>query len=624
MAKKSKSRKKQDKSLIKDRKLYQEIIGHFEKSDSYVQTVRDGWDEKEALLMGDLKDELSGTTKSQVSDPRLSTIILERAARVMGQLPTGKALAVSKNDKGKNMLMNLLIDKYALANANSQFDYLIKSRLWDVYSLVYGVMFALVDWRVDEKKGYIGPDFWILPIRDCFPQAGAISVQECDRFIVRNMVSKKWLKERDEQVWQGVSQIKEELERKKGKSRKDLDSKYQSHREETIHPDNDAEEIELLTEYRTYGGHDELGEWVTISPDFPDKVLRRMDNPHQNGELPIVAKYAFPLIDSIFGLGEMERGKTLQFAINSLINLYLDGVKMSIFPPMLINPDGVVPSSIKWQAAAKWLVRKPGSVEQLQLSPQGINTFQSTYSFLIAALMNQAGTTDTTVGQGIDPALGKTPEALKQLSQRESSRDNWDRFMMEKAQEEILEKFVNLISKKQEKPVKLRLFKEEIEEISQLYPDVVEMFESDERGEVTVKKDVFWEESAPVSFDYQIVSGSTAKIDEELQSQAIREILQTIIKAPAILEMMKDKGKTIDFAELMTRLISSTQIQNWDKIVVDYIPEEQDPNSRVPQQATPQGQPPAQQVAQPQFADPQLQEAAQQILGNLGQVPSYE
>jgi hypothetical protein len=633
MAKKKQSSKK-DSSLIKDTKLYQELTSHFSDSDKYVQTVRDSWDEKEGLLVGALKDNLSQTTKSQVSDPRLSTIVLERAARVMGQLPTGKTLAVSKDDKGKNTLMNLILDKYAIPNANSQFDYLTKSRLLDVYSLVYGVMFAMVDWRVDEKQGYIGPDFWIIPIRDAFPQAGAISIDECERFQVRNMVTKKWLEERDEKVWTGLSKIKDELKNMKGKSRADMDSKYQSHQESTNFPDNQAGEIELRTEYRTYGGFEDKGEWITYSPDFNNVILRRIDNPHKDGQLPIVAKYAFPLIDSIFGLGEFERGKTIQYAINSLINLYLDGVKMSIFPPMLINPDGVVPSSIKFQPASKWLQTKPGSIDQLRINPQGLATFQSTYSFLIAALMNQAGTTDTTVSQGTDPGLGKTPEALKQLAQRESSRDNWDRFMMEKTQEAILEKFANLIASKQEKPIKLRLFTDEIEEIAQQYPDVMELvgdYENSERVELTANVNLFKDGDAPIHFDYQIVSGSTARIDEEAQLQNLSNLLQMFVKNPGLIQAIREGDKDINFAELITRFISSSGIQDWDKIIVDYVPP--NPQGGVSPNQPGQQMPPTQAMGQPQMSpeqvmgqlqDPQLQQFAQQILGNMGQIPPQE
>ena len=136
------AKKKKDKGagakLLQDRGLLKILETNHDNSDRYVNDARDGWEEKEKLLLGTLDDSLSKeSAKSQVFDPRLSTVVIERAARVMGQLPAGKPLAVSKDDRGKNILMNLCLEKYVLPNANSQFDYLIKSRMMDVYSLVY-------------------------------------------------------------------------------------------------------------------------------------------------------------------------------------------------------------------------------------------------------------------------------------------------------------------------------------------------------------------------------------------------------------------------------------------------------------------------------------------------------
>lgn len=590
--------------MATDRSLLKQLQDNFQHSDDSITNYRDTWYDKESMLVNSLNDTLSDTTKSQVFDPRLSTIVLERAARVMGQLPNGKTLAVSNNDRGKNMLMNLCLDKYVLPNANSQYDFLTKARLMDMYSLVYGVMFALVDWRVDDKKDYIGPDMWLLPIRDVFPQPGAISINDSEWIQVSTWHTLEWVKERGKD-WKNLDKIVEQLEKKGGKSRDSLDAARRTQREDEFETDVKANMVEFRTEYRTFGGKKDLGQWITYAPDF-ELIVREKDNPHENGELPIVTKHAFPLLDSIFGLGEFERGMTLQKAVNSLINLYLDGVKMSLFPPIMVNKDQVVPSSILFQPAAKWLVNRPDAITQLNLNPQGLSTFQSTYSFLISAMLNQAGTTDTTVNTTSDPSLGRTPQALKMLNQRESSRDNWDRFQMEKTMEAVLGKFVNLMSKKQEKPIKMRLFADEIEEIAQVYPDVVEMYEGDERGEVKIGTDVF--ESS--KFDYQIVSGSTVVADKEKEVQNMNTLMAMFMQSPQLIQEMRRMGKDVNFAELVTRLVTASGVQDWEKIITDYVPEE-DPMMQ--QQMA--------DIQSSQFQDPDIQAAAQQILGNISEIP---
>jgi hypothetical protein len=100
-------------------------------------------------------------------------------------MATGKVRAISKNDEGASQLMNLTLDKYVIPNANAQFDQLTKYRMVDRYSNIYGNYFVMVDWDV-RGNGYEGPDMWLIPIRDVFPQVGAISLDDSDYIIVRS------------------------------------------------------------------------------------------------------------------------------------------------------------------------------------------------------------------------------------------------------------------------------------------------------------------------------------------------------------------------------------------------------------------------------------------------------
>src|SRR3990167_2804026 len=155
-------------------KLKDEILSRRQSAEDYLATKREKWDTYEQLFHNQLSDALSEKTQSQVFDPKLSTLSLERCYRVMAQLATGKAKSISKNDLGTSMLMNLIVEKYVNVNANAQFDLLTKFRMVDLYSNIYGNFFTLIDWDV-KKNGYVGPDLWLLNIRDVFPQVGAVN-----------------------------------------------------------------------------------------------------------------------------------------------------------------------------------------------------------------------------------------------------------------------------------------------------------------------------------------------------------------------------------------------------------------------------------------------------------------
>lgn len=631
--------------------LLEQCQDHQKDSESWISTLRDTWDEKESMLIVRLEDSLSKTTNSKIFDPKLSTIVFERSARVMAQNPKGKFYAVSQDDVGKNFLMNLLVDHFR-KNANEQFSHLIKLRLLDLYSLVYGTMFALVPWRVNRRMNYIGPELLILPIRDCFPQPGIHNIYEADFFDVRNVVGIDWLKNQDGNVWfmDNIMALDAEMKKNKdaGASSRPTKQQYQSYVERTYYPSNYGSitypRIETFTEYRA-------DKWITWAPNQIDPkkgkpyLLRIVKNPYPDGMLPIVAKHAFPLLDSPIGLGEFERGKTLQYAINSLWNLYMDGVKYSIFPPLAINPNEVVPSSIKWGAGEKWFMNNPNrDVQPVQLSPQGLQTFQSTHDYLTAALFAQAGSTNINAKGDSGAGLGKTPDAIKLYAASESSRDEWDRFMMEETIKDVYKRWGALITKKMETKVTLRLFKQEIDDIKKQFPDVEKMLtisKSGTRGSLDVTKD-----KLDNQYDFELEAGSSYKANIESEQNNITSVLRALTENPQIIQEIRGKGKDIDFAELFKRWMIAGGIKDWDKIMIEGQPVntapgvnpvdpnaitgEETPTDVPPVEGAPTEQPPTEEVTaetppaetMPKFKDPDIAQAAMQIFGGANGVPA--
>lgn len=650
MAKKQSLQKEFDEE--KQKKLLETCQENQTDSESWLSTLRDTWDEKESMLIVRPEDQISQKTSSKVFDPKLSTIVFERSARVMAQNPKGKFYATSEDDIGKNLLMNMLVDHFR-KNANEQFSHLIKLRLLDLYSLVYGSMFALVPWRVNKRISYVGPELLILPIRDCFPQGGIRNVNEADYFDVRNVVSIEWLKAQDPSVWfmDNILALDKDLKANKasGDAGKAKKQQFQSYVERTYYPSNVKDltypRIETFTEYR-------MDMWITWAPNQIDPkkgrpyILRIVRNPYPDGMLPIVAKHAFPLLDSPIGLGEFERGKTLQYAINSLWNLYLDGVKFSIFPPLAIDPDNVVPSSIKWGAGEKWFMNNPNrDVQTMNLSPQGLQTFSATYDYLVSSIYSQAGSTNVNQkGEG-GGGLGKTPDAIKLYSAAEGARDEWDRFMMEEAIKDIYKRWGALIPNKLETKVTLRLFKNEIQNIQKTYPDVKDLLkykDGADRGSLGITKS-----KLDQKYDFDLEAGSTYKPNIESEQQNITSIIRAVTENPVLLPEIRKTGADVDLAELFKRWVVAGGVKDWDKIIK--MPVQTSANPTVPG-ATPPGAvvppgvvppqpgaavppveavPPAETVpptetvptASPEFKDPDIANAAKLLFGGAGGIP---
>jgi hypothetical protein len=84
------------------------------------------------------------------------------------------------------------------------------------------------------------------------------------------------------------------------------------------------------------------------------------NNPHKNGRIPFVIKYAQPLFDSFYGLGDFQRAKPLQFARDGLINFYFKGIKMNLIPPLVaLDANGVLKHTLDYREGGVMLETDP-------------------------------------------------------------------------------------------------------------------------------------------------------------------------------------------------------------------------------------------------------------------------
>ena len=244
-------------------------------SEDFLRIKRLYWDKAEQLFGGMLNDAMSSETKSQVFDPKLSTLAIERSYRVMAQLQTGKVRGMSSADMGDATLKDLLLDKYVIPNATAQFDFLTKCRMVDLYSNIYGNMFVLTDWDI-KPNGYMGPDMWVLNIRDVFPQVGAVSLDDSDKVVIRTWrpISYFESKAKDKE-YINIPEIVGKLKNLAGskQSRNPATSKTQHEIEQypMSEPTKGTGYYEVLTMF-------ERDKWTDYVTDA-DMVFRERDNP---------------------------------------------------------------------------------------------------------------------------------------------------------------------------------------------------------------------------------------------------------------------------------------------------------------------------------------------------------
>lgn len=613
----------------------QKLAGEWKRSWDALEPIRSTWDEKEKSLLAQTNDSVSGKiTAARVSDAALSTLAFERQARVSAQLPTGRVYPLSKKDSKNAKLMNIILNRYIMPNADSQFDLLIKIRLWGVYASVYGSMPMFYDYRVDDR--YIGPDCWLVDPRCFAPVSGFHNVQEAGCFISTMM---------------GVDQLERILERKTtsydkaaikkllelAKDARPTADDDSTKTNTTVGQRYDASQtigkVEIVTKYTAK-------KWISFAPDYPEiEPIRIMDNPHKSGRVPVVMRHCFPLLNSIFGLGDFERGMKVQKAKDSIINLFLEGAKMRVYPPLKIITSMVTPSTIQYQAGTKWQVKQQNAVEAMDFGRAPLGEFQATYSALQSMLMNMFGTSDTSINtqDSGNPAFGKTPEALKMLSARENARDTWDRFMAEKAQEELFEGMLNLLQVKMEKPIDFAVFEDDIkalgytEEITEngtVQPTSqvqgLEVYEGAKNGKMTVMKNMI---KSDKGYSYLIDANSSMKQDDEQQFQALMATWQLTHSTEGLAENLMQNGMEYDEAEHLKAIFIGAGITDWERILKELSPKKM---AQMQQMLNPEppmndpmggmGMPPQPQMPSmepPMFQDPQIAQVAQQLLAGM-------
>lgn len=596
------------------------LIDDYQASLGAMETVHNSFEEKEKILMSQPLGKVSiEETKTKISDPTLLSAVIKQNNSVMAQMPSGKITALTKENRGKSLFMDLIFHNHVIPHATSQQDVFTKLWLLSFYRKVYGSMGALVDFShgVGYGKGNVGPDFTILPIRSIIPQIGKYSETDCDYLYVRSRVSKTWLEGRSkDDKWKNINKV---LETKGDFSMEYSTTSYVERKTESGVGHRD--EYEIITRY-------EPDRWTTFH-SATKEILREIDNPQKNDQIPVIMCHSYPLLDRFIGLGDFERGKDLYTAVGSLISLYLDGAKVGIFPNLKIDPGAVENwSEIKTHGIGPgqvWLMKSNmfDRLEQMSVKPD-LGTFQSTYQFLKSAILTLTNTTDTTINSATDPGFGKTPQALKMQAFTQGMQTQFDRRMLEISTEKIFDRMIDLVAKRQEKPMELFLKEADLRAVQEVAPDVVEMFEVGGMGKVKIKP----QDINNVDYRYEIDAGSTVKKDEILENQTLTEILTFVMKmgGPQIMQTLAQGGKIpignkmIDLGELIKRWVISSGITDWDKIITDNEQADNAMNMENPQvaqamqgvmggQAPGQGMP--QQTAQMPSQAPQMPLSAQ-------------
>lgn len=520
---------------------------------NYIQT----FDPYEAMLMGQVYDSVSGTVDgSKITDSYAATLARERADRVVQKLPEGQTEG-TKADAGKAAFMDILRQKWYYPNANAQHPFLEKLNMWQLYSSVYGYMPMFYDWNV-ASSGYVGPDCWLWNPRNLVPQQGRTSIGDMDYVTALTWVGERFLKEKykkaldgEEDGWNAPA-LKELLDRIDNKQTTSVDYHKDTKTTRDRTPQGTKRGICLATRYEA--GPD--GEWVVFAPDHGFQELRRLKNPHKNGRIPFVIKYAQPLFDSFYGLGDFQRAMPLQFARDGLTNFYFKGIKMNLIPPIIANANGVMKHTLDYREGAVMLETIPNSIRRLETSTAGLATYKDAQSNLTGSLLSLYGSQNASMpgADTLNPSQGKTPQAINLYSDKEASRDGAERRRLGQSIEQLIDGFNSLVVNISTESIPITLFAEDIEDIRRAgMVDVLGLFKGNFKPNETLTAGELKIDPTKlkgVEYRFNIDPDSTAKVNKDAQRQAMIDSIGMIGKMQNVFQ--DDPRLNVHWDKIMT------------------------------------------------------------------------
>jgi hypothetical protein len=427
MAKNKLDNSKKPSMVIKTKpEILVEITSHYEdwKDDNEQRMNRDnGWNDITDAYYGRLPDDWP--YNSFVVDPRISTTLIEKNARLLNSRLKGRLVPREGGDAVKARINNAILD-FQWDAANFGGSMLSKWAMMDMDTRLYCSKFALVPWKmIKDKEGKVvfeGNEFIPKDIRDCGIDPNCQNIKDAKWFQLREWTTMDDLEKCNKnkegiEIYPGLKDLKEAVQNSSDRRDTEYLSRIKQLKglEDRMGDDDSFQVVEIVTEYRP-------DRWITFAPKH-NIILRDIKNPYNHGRIPIVQLKYYPLGDDPIGESEVERVLPLWRAIQSVINAHLDGMNVRMFPPLKIIEGQARLESLVYGPGAPWVMNNPNAVTEMQFGSNSLNEFQTNYSALVSAFSQAMGDLSQGVSN-IDPnETDKTATEIRHVAKQQNIRD---------------------------------------------------------------------------------------------------------------------------------------------------------------------------------------------------------
>lgn len=615
-----------DEKKLTEEELAKEISEQFLFSKRYLDNIHERMNEQEELYRTYI-DSSTYPHTARVFDPRVFRIIETITPRLVSNEPYGSFYPQEKGDEVTSQILNALM-KYDWRRAD-MFPKLVK---FVKSMLIFGTAFGRVYWdfRETEKTRmvpteingkmmwspqnkekikvteYDAPNFDVLNIYDCFPDPNATEVKNMRWFIYRDFVTLKELESRTDlrgnSLYKNLDQVKEIISQKKeGTANTTVQTSYLQYREhrrimlsssELVGQDASNPEFVRLRRFTKDG-------WCEILPEF-NTVIREIENPYFDGELPIIYGVDYPYPGELYGMGEIEPIDRIQRAINAVLNQRLDNVQLTLRTMWKVRKGAGIDLHTLISAPGNIIQTEDmAALEPIQIPDVTGSTFVNTMNYLTSALQNGSGITDYTTGVNTaDNTVNSTATGVRLIQQEANAQFKLKiQLFNHMVIAEIANKWKDLRIQYTTEEQKLRILgKEDISymmkntdlaKTSLATGEMVTPGDFETPTKLSVSKDgnfaflnLFPEDIQPAivgDYDFIPTISSEQLMDKALMLASIYEMADRF-KDPIWQQGLATKGKMIDYELLTQKIVDKTESGiNPKDLIVDLPQPQQQP-----------------------------------------------
>lgn len=413
--------------MKKKENILVDVLAHYHdwNEDNEKRRTREhGWNEVIDAYNGQLPEDWPYI--SQVVDPRIRTVLLEKKARLTNSKLRGRPAPREGGDILKAQLNNTLLD-FQWDSAIDGGTMNAKVGEMDMDSRMFASSFGYVGWKYEtDKDGKVifnGNELRPLDPNNSGLDPNCTHIRNANWFQMREYMLWTDLQEENEfpgePKYKGLSELMDLIKKDMTQNQRETD--YQSRNlqikglEDRVGYDKAFPVIEIVTEFRK-------DRWITFSPKYK-VILRDIKNPYRHRSIPIVQLRYYGLLNDPWGESEVESVLSIFWAIQATICGYVDTMNIHMRPPLKVIEGQVRMETLGYGPDAQWIVNSQDAVMEHQGTGEALKYFQTTYSSLVSAFNANMGELSQGVS-GIDPFNpDKTATEVKQTVKQQNARD---------------------------------------------------------------------------------------------------------------------------------------------------------------------------------------------------------